>query len=75
MESAFLEIVLIRGIFTHASPHSKLARNICHHTLGRNNLFLQGSIHSKICFPQQQNGVEETVIFFIKIQSEIMKMT
>ena len=54
---------------------SKLASNICHHTLGKNYLFPQDSIHSKICFPQQQNGVEETVICFIKLQSEIMKMT
>ena len=26
------------------------------------------------CFPQQQKGVEETMICFIKIQSENMKM-
>ena len=34
-----------------------------------------GSILSKICFHQQQNGVEETMICFIRIQSENMKTT
>ena len=46
-----------------------------HHALGRRKLLIPpGSILSKICFPQQQKGVEETIICFIKIQSENMKM-
>ena len=32
-------------------------------------------ILSNICFPQQQKGVEKTMICFIKMQSENMKMT
>ena len=72
-----LENALIRGIFTHAPPHSKLAPpNSCHHALGRRKLLIPpGSILSQTCFPQQQKGVEETMICFIKIQSENMKMT
>ena len=29
----------------------------------------------KMCFPQQQKGVEKTVICLVKTQSEILKMT
>ena len=44
-------------------------------TLGRRKLLIPlGSIFSKICSPQQQRGIEETIICFIKIQSEKMKM-
>ena len=32
-------------------------------------------ILSKICFPEQQKGLEKTMICFVKIQSENMKMT
>ena len=47
----------------------------CHQALGRNKLlFLPSSILSKICFPQQQKVVEETMICFSKTQSENMKM-
>ena len=46
------------GIFTHA-PFS--TQNI------RQNLL-------KICFPQQQEGMEKTIIWFIQIQAENMKM-
>ena len=56
------------GILTHAPHHSKLAPTSCHHTLGRRKLLIPpGSIFSKICFPQQEKGVEETMICFIKI--------
>ena len=59
--------ILIRGIFTHALPHSKLAPNSCHYALGRRKLrILPGSILSKISFLQQQKGVGETMICFIK---------
>ena len=45
----------------------------CHHTLGRKKLLIApGNILSKICFPQQQKKVEETIISFIKIQTENM---
>ena len=47
----------------------------CHHTLGRRKLLIPlGSIFPKICFPRQQKEAEETMICFIKIQSENMKM-
>ena len=41
----------------------------------RKLLIPPGSILSKIYFPQNQKEVEETMICFIKIQSENMKMT
>ena len=41
----------------------------------RNYSFPQGEFFSKIYFPQQQKGVEETVICFIRVQSKNMKMT
>ena len=72
----FLQNALNRGIFTHAPPHSKFAPSSCHHALCRRKLFIPpGSILSKICFSKQQKGVEETMIFFVEIQSETMKMT
>ena len=47
-----------------------------HFTLGRGkSLIPLGSIFLKICFSQQQKGVEETMICFTKIQSENMKVT
>ena len=57
-------------LLTQNSPPSS-----CYHVLGRRKLLIPpGSILSKICFPQQQKGVEETMISSIKIQSENMKM-
>ena len=48
----------------------------CHHTLDQNKLLIPlCSTLSKICLPQQQKGAEEAVIYFIKNQSENMKMT
>ena len=47
----------------------------CHHTLDRRKfVILSGSIFSKICFPEQQKVVEETMIYYIKIQLENMNM-
>ena len=47
-----------------------------HHILGTWKLLISpGSIFLKIRFPQQQKGAEETMIGFIKIRSENMKMT
>ena len=35
----------------------------CHHALGRRKLLIPlGSILSKICFPKQEKGVEETMV-------------
>ena len=57
-------------------PTQNSPLSTCHYGLGRNKLLIpQGSILSKIYFPQQQKVVEETVICFIKIQSENIKMT
>ena len=48
----------------------------CLHTLGRRKLLIPpGSILSKICFPQQQKEVEETMFCLMKNQSENIKMT
>ena len=75
MEFTFLENALIRGIFTHAPPHSK-SPPTCHHALSRRKLLIPpGCILSNICFPQWQKGVEEVMICFLKIQSENIKMT
>ena len=59
MVFAFLENALDLGIFTHAHIPTQNSRQI----------FL------KICFPQQQKRVDKTMSCFIKIQSEIMKVT
>ena len=75
MEFTILENALILDIFTHAPPTQNSPPIFYHHTLGRRKLLIPlGSILSKICFPQQQKGVEETMICFIKIQSENMKI-
>ena len=75
MEFTFLENSLIRDIFTHGPPHSKLTPCFWHHTLGRRKLLIPpASIIWKICFPQQQKGAEETMICMIKIKSENMKI-
>ena len=67
MDFTFLENALIRGIFTQAPPHSKLTLKFCHQALGRRKLLIPlDSIASEICFPQQQKGVEETMICFVK---------
>ena len=63
------------GIFTHVSPHSKLApKFLTSHPRQRKLLIPLENIFSKMCFPQQKKEVEETMISFIKIQSENMKM-
>ena len=68
MELTNLENALILGIFTHVSPHSKLAHKFLL-SLPRQKeiLITPGSILLKICFPQQQKGMKETMICFIKI--------
>ena len=59
MVFTFVENALNLGIFSHAPFSSQ--------NTGQNFL--------KTCFLQQQKVVENTVICFIKIQSENMKMT
>ena len=57
-------------------PPKDIAPRSCYPTLGRIKLLIPpGSIFSKICFSQHQKGVEKTMIYFIKIQSENMQMT
>ena len=76
MEFTFLENALIRRIFTHALPYSKLALNFLSHVLDKRKLLIHpGSIFSKTCFPQQQKRAEKTMICFIKIQLENVEMT
>ena len=65
-----------RHFYPSPSPLKTRPPSSCHHALDSRKLLIPpGSILSKICFPQQQKGVEETMNCFIKIQSENMKMT
>ena len=75
MEFTFLENALIRGIFTHVPPHSKISPpSTCHHALGRTKLLITPNrILLKIYFPQQQKGVAETMICFIKLSLKIWR--
>ena len=78
MVFTFLENGLNLGIFTYASPFPTQIPppSSYHHTLARGKLIIPpSSIFSKICFPHQQKGVEETMICFIKIELENIKMT
>ena len=54
-------------------PTQNSLPSFCHKALGRRKLLIPpGSILSKICFPQHQKRLEETIICFVKIQSENM---
>ena len=71
-----MENALIQGICTHVSPHSTPSpptpppSSSCLHTLGRRKLLIPpGSILSKICFPQQQKEVEETMFCLMQKNS------
>ena len=73
MECTFLVNASIRGIFTHAPPTQNSPPISCHHALGRRNYSIpQAVFFRKSVFP---NGEEETMIYFMKVQSENMKMT
>ena len=75
MDFTFLENALIRGTFTRAPPHSKLAPKFLSSRARQKEItHYPGNILSRICFPQLQNGVEKTLISFIKFHSENMKM-
>ena len=76
MEFTFLENALIQGIFTHAPPHSKLTPKFLSSRSRQGEItHSPGQLLLKIYFPQQQKGVEKTMICLLKIQSENMKMT
>ena len=71
MEFTFLQNTLIRGISTHAPPRSKLApKFLSSRTRQKEITHSPGGILSNIFTPQQQKGVEEIIMSFIKIQSE-----
>ena len=73
----FLENALNLGIFTNDSPppYSKLApKFLSLHTRQREITHYPRLHFFENLFPQQQKGVEETMIYFIKIQSENMKL-
>ena len=71
----FLENSLNLGIFIDVPPpHSKLSPKFLSSHPRQRKLSIPWGIFSKICFLQQQKVVEETMICFIKIQSENMKM-
>ena len=56
--------------FTHAHLPQNSPPSFCHHVLDRRKLLIPPfSILLKIYFPQQQKGAQETMIYFIKIQS------
>ena len=77
MEFTFLENALVLGIFTHAPPYPKLDPKYLSSRPRQQEITHSPrlSILLKICFPQQQKEVEETMIFYIKVQSENMKIT
>ena len=63
----WLEAFLLMPLPTQNSPPSA-----CHHAVGRSKLLIPpGSIHLKVCFPQQQKGVEEATIYFNKFSQKI----
>ena len=78
MVFTFLENALNLGIFTHVSPHSKLApKFLLSHPRQKEITHSQGSIFPKICFPNSRRGGGNYDLLYqnTKIQSENMKMT
>ena len=76
LEFTFLENALIRGIFTHAPPHSKLAPNFLSSRPKQKEIANSPRQHSfgNLFLPTAESG-GGTMICFIKIQSENVKMT
>ena len=65
-----------RYFYLFPLPFQNSPQSPYHHNLGRGKLLIPpGSIFSKIYFPQQLKGVEESMICFINIHSENMEMT
>ena len=76
MEFTFLENALIRDIFTHApSPLKTRPKVLVITPQAEGNYSSPQAVCFIKTFPQQQKRVEETVICFIKLQSENMKIT
>ena len=77
MEFSFLENALIWGIFTHVPRHLKLAPKFLPSLPRQEKITHSPRQYSfeNLSPPKQQKGVEETMICFVKIQSENMKMT
>ena len=73
----FLENALNLSIFTHApaSPRKTILKFLSSHLFGVKLLIPLVGSFSKLCFPQQQERVEETMICYIIIQSENIKIT
>ena len=72
----FLENALSLGIFTYVPPYSKLVPKFSSSYPRQKEITHPPRQHFfKNLFPQQQKQMEETMICFIKIQSENMKMT
>ena len=76
MVFAFLENVLNLGIFTHASLATQNSpASSYHHTYSEGHYsFPQAAFFRKSVSPKQQKGVEETMIYFIRIHSKNMKI-
>ena len=55
----------LKRLLTQPLPTQNSPPSSYHHTLGRRKLLIPpGSISSKICFLQQEKGVEETMICY-----------
>ena len=64
MEFLFLENAFIKAFLLILLPTQNSPPRSCHLSQGRRKLLiLSGSLLSKICVPQQQKIVEETLIF------------
>ena len=77
MEFTFLENGLIRGIFTHAPPQSKLAPKFLSSHPRQKEITHSPRLHFfENLFPSTaERGGGETMICFIKFQLENMKVT
>ena len=76
MEFAFLENALIRGIFTHAPPHSKLTPKFLSSRPGQKEIIHPPRQHSsENLFPQTAERGGENYDLLYQIQSENVKMT
>ena len=73
----FLENAFNLGIFTYAPLPSQSSPPSSYHQSPRQRRIRRSHKENflKIYFPQQQKGVKKTMICFIRIQTENMKMT
>ena len=64
----FTEFAFLENFYSCLSPLKTCRQVFIHHALGKRKLLIPpGSILSKISFPQQQKGMDKTMICFIKI--------